>query len=267
MNKFTWQDLLNFVITLVMGYAVNILSDKLDMPTWLAATVILVGFIAVIVLSLSRKFHTVVGTYIQTTLRNVNEERQHAHKGLIVPLSMYNRTISEELLAKLQVADYSELDFEESNLAPAIKAIEVNKSQITHCWILATESSDPEKPGSKDFVPAMINYIKTEKGITNCEFHYDKAITIDDDALITQKNRFIVEEIFKNANHYGLKPKDIIADCTGGFKSITLGIFLACLDRERDILFIGTKYGENGKPGGPTIPIITKFSVKNSEGE
>jgi hypothetical protein len=131
--------------------------------------------------------------------------------------------------------------------------------------MLATASTEG-KPGSDVYVPALIKYLQNEMHIS-CKFDNSHTIQTVDDALITKKTKEEVESIFIEAKKLGLKDPQVIADCTGGPRSMTLGIFLACLDGKRDIQFMGTHYDDKNRPGGPTIPMITKFSVKTIDKE
>ena len=77
------------------------------------------------------------------------------------------------------------------------------------------------------------------------------------------KARDVVDGIYREAAaEYKLKPKDMIADITGGTKGMGLGMFFACVDGSRDLEFIGTHYDENAKPTD-LLPMIFDFEVVN----
>lgn len=262
-----WREVVNFLVSLIVGYAINIVSSDSGFRNWIADLIILSGLITVVVLNVTRKKITEVGHYNQIVLRSTEEEYENARQGLVVVAPLYPTPgkIEEKkkyvLLAKQ--GDYSWMDFENSNFAHVIKAVKINQEKVRHCWIMSTASSE-DLLGSDVFVPALINYLQNKEKV-HCEFHLCNSVEIKDDSSVTEKTRRAIERIFIEARHLGLDDSQVIVDCTGGPRSMTLGIFLACLDGKTDIQFIGSKYNENGKAEGPTIPMVTNFSVKTIE--
>ncbi|MCA9968044.1 MAG: hypothetical protein KC423_27550, partial [Anaerolineales bacterium] len=87
-------------------------------------------------------------------------------------------------------------------------------------------------------------------------------ISLQDDILSAQHIHKIVHDIYRQARAAGLSENDLVADITGGFRSLPLGMTLACLDKERIIQFVGTAYDENGRPTGDLFPILFTFEVE-----
>lgn len=270
MKNFTWRDVAELITSIGIGYTINVLSDSLSvLPKGkLYASLILITCLAVyLVIVFTRKVVTQVATYTQTILRSESEVIRNARKGLIVVLPLYfcpGKPNTPGLIKRARSGDYAGMDFEKSNFAHVVHAILVNSSKLSTCWIISTGSANPKSPGSVDFAPALVKYLQEKKGI-GCIFNMDEVVPLNDDSLITQKTREVVERIFTLADNIGIQEREMIADCTGGPRSMTLGIFLACLDSKRDIQFIGTHYDQNGRPTGEMNPMITKFSVKTVE--
>lgn len=188
---------------------------------------------------------------------------------MIIPL--YNRHTKGSLSQKekkqaLKNKNYKRLDLENSNLGHNIEAILAHSHNLAHCWIVGSYCEDKSIPSSTDYTEVLIEYLREEKGIT-CEFHYGKeyAVSLDSDALICEKTYNLTTHIYKEARkRYKLKAKDIIADVTGGLKSMNLGMVMACMHEDQEIQIIGGKYNLNGtfcfkeKP----YPIKIYFKVK-----
>jgi hypothetical protein len=211
-----------------------------------------------------------VGIHLQSvkTLRTETERAQHARRGLILFVSLY-RPERASPAAQLQPEDwqraaaeldYTTLDLPRSNLATTIEAITAHADHLEHCWLVGTTAIDPARPGSDVYIPALVEYLQREYDV-QCEFHYsrDLAISLDDDALVFDKTIDLLWGIFRQAVNLNLSDSDIVADFTSGIRSMTLGMILACLDGDRDIEMIGTRYGPDGRWTGPRFPIIFGF--------
>jgi hypothetical protein len=202
------------------------------------------------------------------TLRSDAEKRQHARRGLVAFVSLYRpgpgsaaaRLTPQDWRSAAEANDYARLDLANSNLATAIEAVTSHASRLEHCWLIGTIAADADIPGSQIYIPALIQYLRREKGLT-CQFHHglDLALSLDDDALVFDKTLDLIRAIFAQAGALELKAPDLIADFTGGIRSMTLGMILACLDGDRDIEMIGTRYSSEGAWVGPPFPIIFGF--------
>ena len=139
-----------------------------------------------------------------------------------------------------------------------------HKGELTHCWLLATIGSQPEAQGSLLYAKLLAEYLKQRHGI-QCNFYYgdNYTISLDEDSQVLGKTYDLVQQVFKEVRSKNLSAREIVADFTTGFRSMTLGMILACLDEERDIEFIGTHYNETGKPDGSLIPIIFSFKPQS----
>lgn len=261
------QRLASGVATLSLGIGIGLIPNLIAPAAlpWVAS-----GAGSVLLLSsaasaaLSRK--SVIETSLQSPLaiRSSEDEGLYARKGLIGFVSLYkNSALSkDELKAAIATLDFDRLDLENSNLKPMIQAIQTHSQKLEHCWLLSTIGGNQEKaPGSLPYAKVVAEYLRQRKGV-QCKFYYGAAyaISLDDDTNVLKKTYdLLVKRIFQEAFQFGLLPQDLVADCTAGFRSLTLGMVLACLDKERDIEFMGTRYDENGNVTQELTPIIFSF--------
>lgn len=205
------------------------------------------------------------------TRRTPIERMTHARRGLIAFVSLYNPLINpmclgnrlsvDERIAAARAGDYEALDFEKSNLATIITTINSHAAKLEHCWLIAT--ADGAQPGSEVYVAALVRYLQERKGLT-CRFHVGPAHTIplDDDVLVAIKTYEMVEAIFDKAHALGVSDQEMVADFSGCPRSMTLGLFAACIDGKRSVQFAGTRYDAAGKPTGEIFPIVYDFSPR-----
>jgi hypothetical protein len=206
------------------------------------------------------------------TIRNQQEAKMYARQGFIgfVPLftpkhdSTASKLSFEQRIEAVKNLDFDTLEVEQSNFAPTIKAILSHQRELKHCWLLATTGSASKAQGSIIFAKLLAEYLRQKYGI-KCNFYYgdDYIISLDEDSQVLGKTYDLVQQVFKEVKHKKLSAREIVADITTGFRSMTLGMILACLDEERDIEFIGTHYDERGKPDGSLIPIIFNFKPQS----
>jgi hypothetical protein len=257
---------------LMLGLLLNLGSDWLAGPGLVLVPLIVAIFILAFLVSawLWWRNPDRVGIHLQyvKTLRTETERAQHGRRGLIAFVSLY-RPDRASPAAQLQPEDwqraardldYEALDLPRSNLATTIEAITAHASHLEHCWLIGTTATDSQTPGSDVYIPSLVEYLRREYDV-HCEFHYspDLAISLDDDALVFDKTIDMLRGIFRQAVDLKLSDSDIVADFTGGIRSMTLGMILACLDGDRDIEMIGTHYGPDGRWAGPRFPIIFGF--------
>jgi hypothetical protein len=63
-----------------------------------------------------------------------------------------------------------------------------------------------------------------------------------------------VNRIYEQAQaQLGLAASDLIADYTGGTKSMTVGVVLACTDPERHLQYLVSHYGPDGQIAGSQL--------------
>lgn len=159
----------------------------------------------------------------------------------------------------IEALDFDRLQLEESNLATILAAICAHQSQIKHCWLVATLGQ--QAPGSLPYARLIAEYLRQRKGLT-CQFYFgpEYAVPLADDALVLSKTYALVRQVFAEAAVLKISRSQLVADITSGIRSMSLGMVLACLDKERDIELIGTRYSNDGLPVGDLTPIIYSFA-------
>jgi hypothetical protein len=231
------------------------------------AALALIAWIVSIFLPRQHRFNVIIKS--PQTITSPQEETNYARQVFIgfVPLftpqsaavKQLAREAKEEYNDAIKNLDFDRLELEKSNFQPTIKAIVSHKSKLKHCYLLATTGTSPTSVGSLAHAELLTEYLKQRHGLT-CEFHFGQeySISLDEDSLVLGKTYDLIQRVFQEI------PREfdftqVVADITTGFRSMTLGMILACLDEERDIEFVGTKYDENGKPDGSLKPTIFSF--------
>jgi hypothetical protein len=145
---------------------------------------------------------------------------------------------------------------------PAIEAIKHHwnngNGKLEHCWIISG-GTDALNDTDKWVKQIIQNY-----SIPNRVFHFQSDYKMDTDEVqsfqsplvpnLKESNdpnviRRIIEAIYQDAkNKYDLEEEDIIADYTGGTKSMTAGLTLACSNPSRRLEYITSEYDRDGKP-------------------
>lgn len=206
-------------------------------------------------------------------LRSPLDRERYARRGLIAIVSLFtpdrNSPASQlapaERVAVADAGDYQALHLPQSNYAPLIKAVSSHSKNLDYCWLISTRSADGDlERSSRTYVPALVNFLRTRVKPT-CQFfgHEDDryVVFLQDDILVASQINEIVQNIYRQAPALGLAEKEMVADITGGFRSIPLGMILACLDPDRTIQFVGTSYNAEGRPEGELFPILFTFEV------
>lgn len=251
---------------LLWSILANWLSERW---TWLIPIVVAVGLISgLVALALFVRKPIGIDVSIQSpvTIRSPEEAQQHARRGFVgfVPLYTPKRNSSAEALLPeerrqaVEALEFERLGVEESNLQPTIKAILSHSYRLEHCWLLATRGR--KASGSLPYARLLAEYLHQHEGI-DCKFHYgdEYTISLDDDALVLSKTYHQVRRAMEEAAEFKIPPEEIVADITTGVRSMTLGMILACLDKDQDIEFVGTSYDDRGQPAGDLFPIIFSF--------
>jgi hypothetical protein len=270
------------LIPAIAGFLLGITADIL--ADYLAASgrPVLIGLVVATALLLFlaliyRERRRTTGRFgSPVVIRTLVDRYNQSRHGLIAVVSLYNpdrqspafALTSTERLTAARELDYQTLRLEESNLMVLITAVETHAPRLTHCWLIATQADDPAT-SSLTYVPVLEEYLRKVKGL-NCAFHSGEQYTLvieKDDALIAERARSLVDRIFQEATQpsIGLAENEMIADITGGFRSIPLGMVMACLDKQRMVQFMGTHYDEHARPTGGLIPILFEYRAEIAE--
>lgn len=257
----------------LLGVVANIIPDYLVAGGWpvlipFLALTVLFGLMALWMINRPRPIGVVLGPPV--TLRRPLDRELHARRGLILFVSLYKPGDAQRMvlppadwLAAARRGDYAALNLPQSNLALPIASATSHGAKLQHCWLISTADS-AEQVGSVAYAAVLVRYLQEVAGLRQCAFygHEDDrlAITLDDDALVASKTRDVVNGIFRQAEKLNLTDNDVVADFSGCPRSMALGMILACMDRDRDIQFVGTHYDEAARPVGELFPIVFAFA-------
>jgi hypothetical protein len=114
-----------------------------------------------------------------------------------------------------------------------------------HCW-LVMQNTQAVKKNYSEFLKHL-----NEKGL-NTQVH-PVYITQPEAGEAYHAVRKILEE---EAPKMGLKPEDVIADITGGFKPLTAGMILAALTVGCDLEYVETERTPEGEPIPGTLRVV-----------
>jgi hypothetical protein len=274
--------------TIMVNVISNWLSDKGGRYIYLIFIIgTIVGAIALAVASRRKRYlvKAIIGNPISLDANTIRQG--YARKGLIAFISLYNpikdnnfEGLSKEerdaRMAMIKQAAKDKnftlldglIDPAKSNFEPLLKAIASHQSVLKHCWFISTAGEN----GSNIYLPYLEHYIRVKMGIQEeqCKFDYGLPYQISADRIndieIVERTRKLVDLIYTEASEqYHLEESDVIADMTSGFRSMPLGMILACLDETRDIEFVGTQYGDAAKPFGELHPMIFHFETRITE--
>jgi hypothetical protein len=257
------------MMSFLSGLICNIVSNVLG-SDWRTLSMLTTGLLVLSMIMVLLSPKAEVEARIEArTLRTDEEKRRSANRGLITFVSLYRPIKGKppagdsdiDWVNAARAMEYKKLDLENSNLATAINAAVGHASRLEHCWLIGTISTDLHQPGSIDYEPALVEFLKKEKNLA-CEFHSgpEYAIALDDDALVCTKTYDLVRRLYRQAaSDFKIAPSDMIADFTGCPRSMTLGLILACLSVDKNIQLMGTRYDGAGRPVGQPVPIIFSF--------
>ena len=254
-----WKALFNTVLGFALGWLTNILSEFFVLPKT-TALLITAGIVIALVINTIQ-----LGARIQAkpTPYQVpkGQDATSVHKskkGLIVTVSLPYPPIDWN--AEIPI---------NSNLYTLLTAIKAHGSSLEYIWLLGTADPKEGKGSGSIFaeLKEYINWNRESLGLTkDPKIEFLNTIPMEFDNQVTECVRKTVDEVFDHAADFGLKQSDIIADCTGGTKSMTLGVILACLEEDRDIQLIGSQYKSDGRPDGSSaFPMIFEYTTSRAE--
>lgn len=270
MSKFRLRKVALGISLAVLNIISNLLAGLALEGGWLVVLIALgVGVISAAIYFLVRPNRITVR--IEQSIAMREDRGRYARQGLIVLLSDYSpqspagkALTAEQRKKAVEEGDYQILDVENSNLVVAISAVLAHKGQLKHCWFITTSSSDKQRNQSILYAPVMEKYFKEQHNMGECKFYFGNELTIpiEDDDAITRKTRDVVAAIFKQAksNNIQLSDDQIVADITGGLKSMSLGIILGCLDKQRTLQYVASHYDADGdRTSEPAVPLLIDF--------
>jgi hypothetical protein len=155
------------------------------------------------------------------------------------------------------------------NNSPAERAINFHwrngTGKLKHCWIICTDSSLAP-------VNAMVDRLNDTGGL---QFYHGTYNELKDDfgnqmsLLVPQDdiddpNYFqkLVDAIYQDANSKGLQNNEIVADYTGGTKSMTAGMVIACIDSSRQLQYYSQQNLKPENADEPPKKVAITFKIK-----
>lgn len=197
------------------------------------------------------------------------DPRGELNKALPVPDSDGNRkkrsnAIDELLKIAIEAQDTTFLEIENSNLNQALRAIRVHwKPQngedglLEHIWLLSTA-------GSSQSAEVLALYLQNQPDFKAQIHHagFEKWLEVPgkegDNKELIERTKDTAGRIFKEASElpFSFKAHELVADVTGGFKTMTVGLTLACLARDRDLQYVSGVETD--------LPTIYRFETKTS---
>ena len=143
-----------------------------------------------------------------------------------------------------------------SRVTAAENAVKAHLAALEHCWVICgpdRAGHDPTSRGNAEKIQAAYSKNTKDEAI-----HYHLEFLIDEDD--PRQSYFLVGSIYEQAKSFGLAEKDIIADYTGGTKSMTAGMVLSCsTSEERDTEYMkATETTPMGTPASSTqaLPVL-----------
>lgn len=264
------------IYTLAQNLFSSLLEGVAPLPRTLAVLFAIAALIYLAIVSLSRRRGADIEVILKAPVafRSAQEYR-YARRGFVGLVSPMNTAHLDdttqkvyrqnpELLDRLvEDRDYAALGLTASNLGQLIAGVCAHKPRLEHCWLVTT-------PGSQKWARLLEAYLKDEAGLS-CKFHHGERYTVSavggsNDSDVVKRTYDVVKEIFQEARDFGLNRRDIVADITGAWKTMTFATILACLHKERDIQYVGAEYDSEGKPIRDRLtPLLFSFEP-GSEG-
>ena len=253
------KNIFKAVLTGVAGFMLALLVEyviadiKIPMP-WIIVVIVLCLIIWIWSVKTSNDRIQAKTTILKIPSGEEAKSIHKAKKGLIVTVSLPEADI-----------DWNQEIPSTSRLNTLLTAVKTHASSLEYIWLLATKGANGSSSVLENLKDNLIRN-KESLGLSNLvEIRFLDPIEMSEDNQVTECVRKTVDEVFDHPPQ-GLKQSDIIADCTGGTKSISLGVILACLEENRDIQLIGSHYDPNGRPDGSTaFPMIIEFSTNRAE--
>ena len=163
---------------------------------------------------------------------------------------------------------------------PAEEAIHFHwkqgKGNLRYCWVICTQDALPDN-------------LKRLSAIATTSIHSATPITLLDDpdtplqplkdvGKVVQIQivcidwpsaqdpnfvKHLVDRIYQKASVLSIKPRDIIADYTGGIKSTSAGVILACSTPERQLQYTSGRYDSEGNlQGSEAMQVKLSYQLK-----
>lgn len=147
------------------------------------------------------------------------------------------------------------------SIGQTARLVDTYRDSLQELFLISTVSKNGAS--SLDSVPLLRKYAETlnPKLVIHGEAEY--AVSLDEDTQVAEGAHEVTRRIFaalKRDKRY--KPDDsaILVDVSGGPRSMTIGVLLACLRPEQDLHLVGTRYDPAGNPdSAAAFPMVIHF--------
>jgi len=128
-----------------------------------------------------------------------------------------------------------------------LEAIRYHEDELKCCWLIVTQEVKDR---------GVVENVRKQAP----EIHFEERGLQDE--YDARECYAIVRGIYQDdVARFGLKPKDVIADITGGTKPMTMGMVLACIEGEYPVEHVPAVYDEELKAQKPLEPIEISYDI------
>ena len=123
---------------------------------------------------------------------------------------------------------------------PVSASISFHESALTHCWLITSRQplKEPDQPSasSNELIQSAWKNAQDMKSRLQSKLKLIQSVEIDPE---NPKEIFdAVEEIYSAARQAGLRSDDMVADFTGGTKTMSISMVLACTPTGRSMEYM-----------------------------
>jgi len=239
-----------FVVTLALGIAANGLSDlvletfgdwlqhQFGLSKTLWQLLVVTGLVGSVLLAMSNLSEWIKNTLLRNSATTIEAARvrplTQTYPGLIVLVSL-----GQDPPAKPAILHHWQ----------------TGQGNLQHCWMIC--GGDRSLQAADTLVEQLV-----AQGVPRKLFHYGRdydlplsnhnaGLLAADESLANDPNfiRELVDRIYTDAEtQYGLDETEVIADYTGGNKSMSAGMILACANPNRHLQYILSEYDSHNRP-------------------
>lgn len=200
------------LITLASSILTNLLTPIFEKQKYAMPMLITLAFASIVLIIIKWRQRLEVDIDVDP-IRDDTAAQQHAQRGLIVFLSLYQHLAKKLTVEQIRQAalnlDYQTLELANTantNLGHPITAIKSHRTKLEHCWVVCTRATGEGKNQSLDYAPVFVEYI-TREILPQMHMHYGEAysVELDDDAIVCRNTYRLIKKIYQEAKTLGLK--------------------------------------------------------------
>lgn len=169
----------------------------------------------------------------------------------------------DELKGALASADLERLPLSPAtqSIGQTVRLIDTYRDSLTELFLITTIS----KTGSSSFesLPLLKKYAEQHNPGLIIHGEKELAVSLDEDTQVAESAHAVARRIFdrlQREKRYDPDGSAILVDVTGGPRSMTVGVLLACLRPEQDLHLVGSRYDAAGNPDpASSFPMVIHF--------